>query len=518
MLNRYKSFLIYGLLGLLLLLYLPALDIYLLQDDFIWLESTYAARQNPQLVLEKINHFFRPLVKVVYLLSFAVFKTAAPLYIMCLLLIHLANVFLFYRLMTAMSANGWLPVLAAGLFGYSSLYSEAVLYCAGGFPDVLLMFFMLLTLVQLKRAASVKSVGLISVTAFCALGCKESWVILPFLCLGYLLLIRQLSWKRSLLLLLPQGVLLAAYGVIFFLLPFLQGKTVPSNYAGAGLGEAFEKAVSMLLQFIGVSAIGNTNYMVLALIVLIGLLVLMRLIYSKNYPALWGLTVLVLGIGLSMFIHYMPNRYNYIPLLGFWVLVCFFINQEINTVKQKFPQFAKIIYCIAAAGCLLYGVVQVRSMQTEISDYRFYGDFHRQLVQMFQTVQPAVDHSIPILFINRGQKKVVVEAIDHVKGHEKVFYARGYAPWQLIPFEALVNFTGQPFQSPLLQVKDKKLQKRMLDENLQIVIFSDQGFSLAQDENIMKSVCAYFDQNQSLPNRVGIYKFADNLQKTPQTE
>ena len=58
-----------GVLLLVFILYIPALGNYLQGDDFEWLNSVYQGGQRPGLFFEKINNFYRPLVKFSYWLN-----------------------------------------------------------------------------------------------------------------------------------------------------------------------------------------------------------------------------------------------------------------------------------------------------------------------------------------------------------------------------------------------------------------------------------------------------------------
>ena len=81
-----------GLLAALfvLFIYLPALDIYLIRDDFEWLNQSYEGWQNPSVLFELINNFFRPIVKLSYLLNYTFFKTRVPFYNLTTILLILA--------------------------------------------------------------------------------------------------------------------------------------------------------------------------------------------------------------------------------------------------------------------------------------------------------------------------------------------------------------------------------------------------------------------------------------------
>ncbi|MCP4154039.1 MAG: hypothetical protein GY757_40305, partial [bacterium] len=85
-----------GILLVLLAIYLPALDIYLLRDDFEWLNSSYGALHDPSVLFQRINNFFRPMVKLSYLFNYLLVNTKGPLYSLTTIIIHLVNVLLLY--------------------------------------------------------------------------------------------------------------------------------------------------------------------------------------------------------------------------------------------------------------------------------------------------------------------------------------------------------------------------------------------------------------------------------------
>ena len=99
------------IIGMIAAAYFPALSIPLRGDDFEWLNSAYSGWREPASLLARINNFFRPVVKLSYLLDYSRAATRAPWYNITTLAIHLLNVWLLCALLERVSR--W-PVAGGG--------------------------------------------------------------------------------------------------------------------------------------------------------------------------------------------------------------------------------------------------------------------------------------------------------------------------------------------------------------------------------------------------------------------
>ncbi len=149
---------------------------------------------------QQISNYYRPIQAAFYLLLYYAFGFNAFIFHLVMVLIHVANTLLIYRL-----ARRWLPsdraALVAGiLFAVHPIHSEAVVWIAV-LPDVLLTFVALTALGLFVRWEAAPRRGQIAVLAalyFLALLTKEPGAMLAPLLAGYeFFFLGRPVWRRT---------------------------------------------------------------------------------------------------------------------------------------------------------------------------------------------------------------------------------------------------------------------------------------------------------------------------------
>ncbi|MCP5048096.1 MAG: hypothetical protein GY940_13065 [bacterium] len=483
----------------LIIIYLPSLNTYLRGDDFEWLASSYAGWQNPPQLLELINHFFRPLVKLSYLLDYTFFKTHVFYYNATTLLFHLVNIALLYWLMYGMFRRIRPAALIALCYGVSAMYSEVTLWSAGR-PDAILLMFMLGVLILLNRnGEKIRHIPVILLTLL-AIGSKETWILLPFLALALLWMVKQTPFKAAIKASLSLFLLLGIYLGYFIALPIFTGTTSPASYAGLDIGAAIKKLGYLLFKYAGLgdSFTASLWQYLLILILLAGLTY--RLLRTKNRPALYGLFWMLFTMGISLPIQFAPSRYNYLPLIGFWLLVVAFLEPEIKGLVQRFN--IKKIIALSMTGLLLLFYIshQAIMLQWEIKDHRRWGETHRMLADMYMLVKDQLPHDRPLLFIDLGKREAVTEIARSTQGYKKLLFVRNPAIWQQVFLSPLDNFLGDPFNETLEPVPQDQLDQLFRGEYTALV-FTDAGFYISAGDH-KERVRDFYRQNGELPYKV----------------
>ncbi|MCP4215560.1 MAG: hypothetical protein GY765_12980 [bacterium] len=539
---------------LLVMVYFPALDNYLLRDDFEWLNESYGALHNPSVFFKTINNFFRPLVKFSYLVDYVLFKTNPVYYNITTLLFHLLNVFLLYRLVYRLTGSPGMGGATALLFGTSPFYSEITLWSAGRPDSIMLMFFLLL-LLWINKAAegwcvgagpasetsgdayvqqSTGTVEVASNTPACgpkspakkyrlpkgrellkyhvpvllaalgAMGGKETWVLLPFLAFAFLWTARGMSFKNALKSTIVPFVLLVLYLGTFILLPLLSGTAAPTSYADFKISDAVSKFAFLLYRYVGLGDFFTAavwQYMLLAS-ALAGLG--WRLWKTQNRVAMYGGLWMLMGIAISLPIYYAPSRYNYLPLLGFWLMVVAFTAAETQLIVKKLKlkkQLATMATGILVLCLVVYNIVMV---QWEIKDYRMQAQPHGEVAEMYEMVKNQLPRTEPVLFVNIGTRKAVTEASGNIKGYKKLLFVRKKGIWQLVFLSPLANFLGDPFVETMERVPDSQIQG-ILNSQYTGLVFSDAGFYISA--GYKSRVRDYYSRFKKLPDRVEIVRF-----------
>lgn len=495
-----------GLIIVLLVLaaYLPALDIYLRGDDFEWLGASYQGWNQPGQLFKLINHFFRPLVKFSYLLDYTIFKTHPLGYNLTTLLFHLVNLFLLYRLMLRLFGRKIPSFLVTFCFGVSAMYSEVTLWSAGR-PDSIMLMFMLGVLIVLTGRDSNKKEkpwwpgGWAILLTLLAIGSKETWILLPLLAFVLLWVAGQKPFKETLQTTLFLFVLLALYIFIFMVLPHLTGSRSPTAYAGMDMGAAINKFAFLLFKYTGLGGIfTGAAWQYLLIATVLGLVTLITL-KSKNWLALSGLLWMLITLGISLPIHFAPSRYNYLPLIGFWLLVVALLEAGLKALDKKYPLKQPLKIVIIAVPLLFYAGQQIIMLQWEIKDYRRWGSTHKQVAKMYMDVRDRIPHDRPLIFIDQGTRKAVQETAANVQGYPKLLFVRETAIWQQMHLSALDNFLGRPFDETLEPVPGKQLERIFLGDYT-VLVFTDGGFFLSDAHK--NQVLEFYRQYGKLPRKV----------------
>lgn len=399
-------------------LYLPALDMGLFGDDFEWLDESFRALHDPARIFDRIVSFFRPVVKLSYLADWLLLGPDPLAFNLTTLGIHLVNVLLVAALVMRSGGGRWLGFACALLWGASSLYGEVTLWAAGR-PDSLLAAFMLgaLTVAAGAEPDRRRWRWVVLALACGAAGSKETWVVLPPLLSGHLLLVRRWSWRR---------VAAASAGVWLLLAAYL--------------------AVS--------------------------------LVALRDRLALWALGWMLLTLLPTVPVEYTPSRYNYLPLIGFWVATTSLARHLGNRVTGRGAISPRALAAVAATAVLAVIAVHGARLQLEIRDYERLAAAHTGLVAMAAPVLPLLDGRRPVVLVDHGRRRPIAEVDATLEGRPKLMFVRRDGLWQLIRLAPLVNVLGNPGVRMLERAPDGDLRRILADDPV-VLLFTDSGFALA---------------------------------------
>jgi hypothetical protein len=503
---RQKPYII-GLLFIIfiLIIYLPTMNTYLMSDDFEWLEESYSGWQDPSQFFQPINNFFRPLVKFTYLLNYTLFKTRAPFYNACTVLIHLANVFLLYFLVFKITRRITPASLIALFYGSSPVYCQVTLWTAGR-PDSILLIFMLTILILLYNPGEKKQILkhiMILVFTFCAAASKETWILLPFLAVGLLWLVKQTPLKTTLKSTAGLFVLMIAYVGYFIIIPKLSGAASFTSYAKFDIGTAVKKFAN-IFRYIGLEKFSKGTFWQIALIAVILAALTYWLIRRKNRLALYGLLWMLMTIAISLPIYYTPSRYHYLPLVGFWIMIIAWLEKDIKDIIKKFKIKPVLVLLVIGFLILFYLAHQVIMLQWEIKDFYKRGATHKILVDMYLKVKDQVPHDRPIVFIDLGQRRAVDELARTIDGYPKVLFVRKRAIWQQVFLAPLANFGGDPFSTRMKSIPGTELDT-VFQKDFTALVFTDRGFFISDIHK--QKVREFYRQHLQLPFKVQALRF-----------
>ena len=486
--------------------FLPALDIFIAGDDFEWLDASYDIVGDPLSSLGLINHFFRPLVKWTYLGDYLIFGQIGIGYIATNLLVHFLNSLLLFALLERRLLQPVGAAAAAAVFALSPLHGEAVLWAAGR-PDTVLLTCWLGALLLLdgwiERPTACRVAAFTGV-ALLGIGAKESWIVFPFLVVAYLVLVLGLPLRAAVRRVAVLWVAWVVYIMVFLVMPVFSGAQSATHYADFGILPALFKTSYTLLGFCGLGWVPIGDWAAVALSTMVVAGTAGWLIRTHNGFGQWALLWLFATLALVAPFQLAVLRHNYLPLAGFWMVVAAIVDRSLtNVLGVATGRQRRLMLGLVTGATIAVLAVEGWAMQREIADYRFYGDFHRQLCESFAAIEPRISRDQPLVFLERGTIRGVEVVGDAVQGCDKTFFVRRDALWQLIFLPPLVNFVGRPFDERLEQVEME--EGVVASDAFTVLLFEDSGFSLRPD--LQDAVAKAIDAPGGIPPGVSLYRF-----------
>lgn len=461
-------------------LYLPSLDMGLIGDDFEWLNQSFAALHNPLRLLDRIVPFFRPLVKLSYIADWLIWGVRPVGFSLTTLLIHVVNVALLAAFAARVTGRRWQGFAVALLWGASAQYAEVTLWAAGR-PDSLLAVFMLAVMVLAAGAHEEdrRWRWLALALALGAMGSKETWVVLPPLLTGLLVLVRRWSWRRSLTASAGIWVLATGYIAIFVAIPVITGGHSPTSYySPIGPWLIVRKTAALLTSYAGLAG-GCPGPWWSAGLGATGLAIgIAATRWLRSQLALWSVAWLLLTLLPSAPIEFCASRYNYLPLIGFWLAVTTLAATVATRLRLRFHLRRPTLVVLAAAAVVAILARHTVAMQHEIADYQRLAAAHSELVALTAPVLPLLDGTRPVVLVDQGRRRPIAEVDAALEGYPKVMFVRGDGLWQLIGLAPLVNVLGEPAERMLVRAPDNEVGD-ILARDPVVLVFTDRGFALA---------------------------------------
>jgi hypothetical protein len=507
------------ILAWIVAIYIPALSIYLRGDDFV--DINYSIADSFSAVFNKTFLFFRPTADLILFLNYSISGTEELGYNLTTIILHLLNVTLIWGLIYQVTHKTTAAGITALLFGTSPLFIEVTLWPILRNDSILLAFFLAILMVLSKEPQSIPTTRhhdhrghygiathlFVALMTIGALGTKENWLILPPLALLFVVLVLKSPLKQAISVTLPGLILMPIYVLIFFILPRLSGTATALDYSsldGGGFQAVLAKLAFLLFHFCGMGgnfsgepwqiglALGG-----LALFVALSLILRDRL-------ALFGASFMLLSILPTIHIHSCNSRFNYLPVAAFWIAVISLGDSLLQTLRERTGFNTRLSHGLVAVTVVCLTLFQSMTVQREISDYSLFGEFHRQIVEMYELVKPEIPLHEPFVFANFGTRNGAVEFQQAAQGIYKIINPKPGGIWEIIDFGDLADFAGDPFTHRIERLADTDL-KQLFSGRPKVVVFRDQGFSFTHQFDA--AIREYFRTHGSLPPGFQAYKF-----------
>ena len=425
-----------AVVGLVVGLYRPALDLELMGDDYQWLQLAHAATHRPALLLADLDTFYRPLSTWTLVVDRALSGHDPAGYHLTNLLLHALAAALL-ALAARRLALPWPAALAVGLlWGTSPFTSEPALSVAIRFEDLLLLAWLGLVLAWPGRGSAWTRgrVAAVTALALAALLAKETWVVTPALVWLLDRAVRGASARRALRAAGPFAAAAAVYSVVYFA-AFPGGKSyfqlgpaplakLPHQLA-AFLWLEQLRPIDLRLTVVGVAAL---------LIVVAALVAALR---RDCAAAAVGAGLLVLPTLPTLFVPYLPTRYTAIPFAGFLLVVA-------GALAPLFAHRDRRLRVVARAGATALAAVVVAAgaftARGDLADYARVSDAHRRLLDQARAAAAVVGSGAPVAVIRAESNDPLRDIALSVRGLPKLFFPRPDDPDGLVDAAALFEW------------------------------------------------------------------------------
>jgi len=456
---------------LVAMVYLPTLDLHPWGDDFEWLYASTNLIGNPATLLAPINGFIRPVVKMSYVCNAEFLTPSMWIFPATTVAIHLLALALLWRLLSALGWSSWDAAICTFLFGVSSAYSEVTLWAAGR-PDSLLLVFMLvaLTLVLERGRFSLRHHVALGLAVILAAGSKETWVVLPPLLLGFAWFGAGLSWRQC-----AVRTAIPFAGLVLYLMAVLgrSGSMGPPDYTRISLHDFAGKLTYSGLRPLGLESYSNGSLWVALLVATILLAGALLFLWTGDSVGIGGILWFVLTVAPTLIIPYSPSRYNYLPLIGFWMASC----ATFRLIRDRMGVWLRGGYAVwsipAVIAVVSYSAVQSVWIQREASDYRRLGEASRVLLAGARKVVRTAPQRLPLVVFNAGKRRIVTEVSMTAQGLPKLLFVRENALLQLVYPAPLLTFAAAPHLGRYVAIDTATIGP---SEPAFAVAFTDAGF------------------------------------------
>jgi hypothetical protein len=336
-----------------------------------------------------------------------------------------------------------------------------------------------------------------------AAGAKETWIVLPCLLLTFWWLVNGHDFRRAVKLSLPVFGLAAAYLAVRLMTSSSTTMHAQLGYLGADLTRCVLKASFLVTFYLGMGTSFDGQLWQIGLVLLSTAAVTLLLIHKRARFALWGLLWTGFTLLVTLPVPYAPSRYNYLPLVGFWIAVVCGVDHLLGVVHAR-PHVKRALAAVAVAAALAIVLPsQVLQLQTEIADYRDLGNVHRRLVEMYRAVRHELPSDQPFVVVNRARWKPLQELARSYQGYPKLFFVRPLALWELVYFAPLANFAGDPFVHRVRPIPSTRLAQ-VMRSRFRCLIFTDDGFLI--DDRTGDTLREIYRRQHKLPEDVGAYE------------
>ncbi len=416
-----------------LAVYLPAVPLNLVGDDYQWVQHTHRAMHRPSLLLADLGGFFRPAGTWTLVVDRLLWPWEPAGYHLTNLLLHLAAA----ALLGCTAARLGVPPLgaaaAATVWALSPWASESALHPAVRFDTLLLLAWGAL-MAGWPRPNEGWTAGRRAVAAgalLLALASKETWVVTPALVLALELLQRR---RRGLAAFLPAALVTAAvlvYGAAHVTLLSL-GRPYFTVEAGVVAKLPQQLAAFLLLAPHRPAGFEFTwaGGVALALVAALAWWGWRR----RSAAVGVGLVLLLLPTLPTLATPVLPLRYTAASFAGLVLAGAGGVAEVLGCLG---PNWRRVGVVAAAAGSLAMGAWGAWRVFWELEDARRVADAHARLLNQASRIAPFLPVGAPVVVVSMEEVNPLADIAAAPAGWPKPFFVRGNDPAGLVDSAAL---------------------------------------------------------------------------------
>jgi hypothetical protein len=407
-------------------------NIYFIGDDFTLVTEQLV---NPFSLFTISAQFIMPVFKAFLAIGGMLFGGSASGYHFLILLIHIFNILMFYRILLRFGNSSMAAFISALIWGTLPQYAESIFWITGSVHTITLFFVFSAFLLFLKWHDEKKPVFLISslILSILAFYTKETAVVLLFIAGAYFYQ-KKRSFKKALSAIIPFLVLFAAMIAANQIIRHSMGIQLTGYYSTNIVDYLRYICYYTAYNLFGFQVFPGLHLSILIVLFLALILYSLRKTRYFVYIALYFLTLIPFVIVAKA-----PQRYSYITTLWLFPPIVLALKDYFFQPKNRILRYSVLPLI------MLFLLVSIIRLRIEYLDYKNFGDMHRLVVKKTQAFieQNGLADDTYYIFINDRTGWTPFLINKNMRGFKKLWALRDKGVADLIYLDDLLNFCIQ---------------------------------------------------------------------------
>ena len=410
-------------------LWFSAKNIYFIGDDFTLLTEQLV---KPFSIFTISAQFIMPVFKAFLAIGGWLFGGDASGYHLIIILFHVFNVLLFYRILLRFNVSPMASFISALLWGTLPQYAESMYWITGS-VHTLTLFFVFSSLLLFIKWHQQKRIWLLIVSLLLSVFAyytKETAVVLIFFLIAYLY-IHKIAVRKAVFALAPYLVLFLVIIVSSQVIRHIEGLSMKGYYTTHITDYLNYFCYYTLYNLFGFQVLPGLLISALFLLFFIIVLYLLRKTKYFVFIALYMLSLIPFII-----VGKAPQRYSYITSL--WLIPPIIIAVKDYFLEQKNKLLRFLVFPLV----ILFLFVSIVRLRIEYKDYKNFGEMHKSVVQRTEAFirQNGLADGVYYIFVNDQSGWTPFLISKNTRGFKKLWAIRDKGVADLIYMDDLFNF------------------------------------------------------------------------------